>query len=61
MNESTLEFHNQKRELEMKVCALLNEFQTRTGLRFVSIEVSPSSQIGIDPAPVLGVTVEFKL
>lgn len=61
MNQTTLDMLNEKRDLEMKICELLNAFQDKTGLALSDISFSCAPETGIDPGPVLGVDLEFTL
>lgn len=61
MNEATLDMLNDKRDLEMKICNLLNAFQSKTGLALSDISFSCAPETGLDPGPVLSVDLEFTL
>lgn len=61
MNETTLQFYNDKLDLERSICELLNAFQSKTGLALSNISFSCAPETGIDPGPVLGVDLEFTL
>jgi hypothetical protein len=61
VNQAMLDMLNDKRDLERKICQLLNEFQSQTGLALSNISFSCAPETGIDPGPVLGVDLEFTL